>query len=220
MPSSEHRSNVLVIPFALTLLLLIGTIGFGVWSYQQAVDNKNNLNVKVESAVKLAVQQEAATKDAQFAQSNKYPLRIYTSPAAYGSVNVKYPNTWSAYVIDDTNNSPYVDGYFYPNTVPDTQSSTATFALRLRVIQDSYSDVLSNIQSNVAQGQSTVTAYKTPNVPSVVGSLITGQLPSTNRSGTMVVLPLRNMTLEIWTEAPQFESDYSNIILKNFTFSP
>ncbi len=218
--SSERGANVVVIPFALTIILLIAAIVFGVWAYGHMEDYKNNLNLKVNAAVKVAVTQEANTKDAQYAQSEKYPLKNYTGPAAYGSVSVSYPNTWSAYVIDDTNSSPYVDGYFYPNTVPDTQSSTVAFALRVEVVQDSYSDVLNNIQSNVQQGQTTVAAYKAPKVPSIIGSLVTGQLPSINRSGTMVVLPLRNMTLEIWTEAPQFESDFNNIILKNFTFSP
>lgn len=219
-PSPERGYSLLILPFALTLLLLIGAVVFGFWSYSQMVVYKSNLNTKIDSAVKVAVQQEDNAKNAQFAQTEKYPFKNYTSPAAYGSVSVKYPNTWSAYVIDDTNNSPYVDGYFYPNTVPDTQSSTVAFALRLRIVQDSYSDVLNSAQGNVMQGLTTVTPYKAPNIPSVVGSLITGMLPNTNRSGTMVVLPLRNMTLELWTEAPQFESDFSNIILKNFTFSP
>ena len=219
-PSAERGYNVLILPFALALVFLIGSVVFGVWSYGRMIDYKNNLDVKVNSAVKAAVQVESDTKDAQFAQVEKYPLKTYTGPSAYGSVTVKYPDTWSAYVIDDTNSSPFVGGYFYPNTVPDTQSSTAAFALRLQIVQDSYSNVLSNIQSNVQQGLSTVAPYKAPNVPSIVGSVITGMLPSTNRSGTMVVLPLRNTTLELWTESPQFESDFSNIVLKNFTFLP
>jgi hypothetical protein len=199
---------------------LIGAVIFGFWSFTQWQSEKNSVNTKINSAVATAKQQESNLKDSQFAQTEKYPLRSYTSPAAYGSVTVKYPNTWSAYVIDDTSNSPYVNGYFYPNTVPDTQSTTAAYALRLEVVQDSYSDILGNIQSNVGQGKSTVTPYKLANVPSVVGSLINGQLPSIERSGTMVLLPLRNMSLEIWTEAPQFDADFNNIILPNFTFSP
>ena len=219
-PSAERGYNVLILPFVLALLFLVGSVIFGVWSYGRMLDYKNNLNIKIDSAVKAAVAVESDTKDAQFAQAEKNPFKTYTGPSAYGSVTIKYPNTWSAYVIDDTNSTPYVDGYFYPNTVPDTQSSTAAFALRLQIVQDSYSNVLSNIQNNVQQGLNTVAPYKAPNVPSIVGSLITGMLPSTNRSGTMVVLPLRNTTLELWTEAPQFESDFSNIVLKNFTFLP
>ncbi len=218
--STERGFNILAIPLAFSLLLMIGALIFGIWAFSQKQSEKSNVNTKVNAAVTVAKQQEADLKNAQFAQTENYPFRTYTSPTIYGSVVVKFPNTWSAYVIDDTNSSPYVDGYFYPNTVPDTQSTTVAFALRLQIVQESYSDVLNNIQSNVQQGQTTVTPYKAPNVPSVIGSLVTGKLPSISRSGTMVVLPLRNMTLELWTEAPQYVADFNNIVLPNFSFSP
>lgn len=216
----EHGFNILILPLVLSFVLLIGAIAFSVWTYGKMKDYEDNVNSKVASAVIIAKQQEATAKNAAFAQASKYPLRTYVSPAAYGSVTIKYPNTWSAYVIDDTNISPYVDGYFYPNTVPDTQSSTIAFALRVQIVQDSYSSVLTEVQSDVQQGTSTVAAYKAPNIPGVVGSKVTGQLPTVSRSGTMIILPLRNMTLELWTETPQFDNDFNNIILPNFNFSP
>jgi hypothetical protein len=72
----------------------------------------------------------------------------------------------------------------------------------------------------VQKGLTTVSPYKAPSVPNVVGSEIVGQLPSISRTGTMVVLPLRTLTLELWTEGPQFVTDFSSIVLPNFTFSP
>jgi hypothetical protein len=218
--SQENGFSTLIVPFLGTVVLLVGAVTFGAWAYGKMLDYKDNVNSKVDAAVIMAKQQEATTKNAQFAQAEKYPLKTYTSSATYGSVVVKYPNTWSAYVIDDTNVTPYVDGYFYPNTVPDTQSPTADFALRMQILQDSYSSVLSNVQSDVQQGLTTVSPYKAPNVPNVVGSELVGQLPSISRTGTMVVIPLRTLTLELWTEGPQFLTDFNNIVLPNFTFLP
>jgi len=218
--SEESGFSVLVVPLLITVLLLIGAVIFGAWAYGKMLGYKNNVNTKVNAAIIVAKQQEASVENAQFAQTEKYPLKTYNSSATYGSVVVKYPNAWSAYVIDDTNNTPYVEGYFYPNVVPDTQSATADFALRIQILQDSYSSVLSSVQSDVQQGLTTVSPYKAPSVPNVVGSEIVGQLPSIGRTGTMVVLPLRTLTLELWTEGPQFVTDFNNIILPNFTFSP
>lgn len=218
--SDKSGFTLLIVPFIISLLLLIGAVVFGASTYGKMLDYKNNVNAKINTAVTAAKQQEVNTKDAQFAQAEKYPLKTYNSSATYSSVSVKYPNTWSAYVIDDTNASPYVSGYFYPNTVPDTQSPTVDFALRMQVLQDSYGSVLNGVKEDVQQGLTTVSPYKAPNVPGVVGSEIIGQLPSISRTGTMVVLPLRTLTLELWTEGSQFETDFSNIVLPNFTFSP
>jgi hypothetical protein len=41
-----------------------------------------------------------------------------------------------------------------------------------------------------------------------------------NETVDMVVLPLRDKTLQLWTEGTQFENDFNNNILANFSFSP
>jgi hypothetical protein len=56
-------------------------------------------------------------------------------------------------------------------------------------------------------------------VPKIVGDYVKGQIQS-DKQGEMVLLPLRDQTLAIWTESTAFENDFNNIILKNFTFSP
>lgn len=218
-PSIERGFSVLVVPLVISFLLLIGAVVFGAWSYSNMLDYKNNVDAKINVAVAAAKVQESNTKDAQFAQAEKYPLRSYVSPAAYGNITVWYPKTWSAYVSDDTGANPYIDGYFDLNTVPDIQNQNNTYALRIQLLQQSYSQVLSQEQNFVQQGQATVVPYSLPKVHSVVGSLVTGQLTATT-TGTMVILPLRNMTLTIWTDSPQYASDFNNIILPNFTFSP
>lgn len=220
--SAESGASILIVPLILAVLFLISAVAFGGWAYSQMQDYKNNVGAKINVAVQQAVQQEDAKQAAQYAEQEKSPYRIYQGPAAYGSISVKYPKTWSAYVIDGRNTSPYIDGYFYPNTVPDTQAQSSAFALRVQVVQDSYSNVLNIVSSATQTGQATVAPYSLPQVSSVVGSKIVGQLTSSGvqKSGTMIILPLRNMTLEIWTESSNFQSDFDNIILPNFTFAP
>jgi hypothetical protein len=52
--------------------------------------------------------------------------------------------------------------------------------------------------------------------------MLTGAVlpPTTNSTGTMVLLPMRDKTLEIWTEAPAYLADFNTYILPNITFSP
>lgn len=220
MKTSTMRGfSVLVIPLVLSILLLIGAAVFGGWAYGKMLDYKNNTDAKIAAAVQVAKQQEDVAKDAAFAQAEKNPLRTYTGPGAYGSVSVSYPKTWSAYVADDTNNSPYIDGYFNPGVVPDIQGQNSAFALRVQVVQQSYSNVISSFTGNVQQGTTKVTPYHMPKVPNVIGVRVDGKLQG-QKSGSMVVLPLRNMTLEVWTETPSTISDFNNIILPNFTFAP
>lgn len=217
--SHEGGISALATPLILSVLLLIGAAVFGGWAYSKMLDYKNNTDAKIATAVQLAKQQEDTVKDAAFAQAEKSPLKTYAGPATYGSVAVTYPKTWSAYVADDTNSSPYVDGYFSPGVVPDTHGQNSSFALRVQVVQQSYNNTLASFMGFVQSGTAKVAPYHMPKVPSVIGARVDGKLDNA-KSGSMVILPLRNMTLKVWTETPTAQSDFNNIILPNFTFAP
>lgn len=217
MKQLEESGNVLVT--VLLVVLLVAALGFGLWAYQSRQDYKNNSDQKVAAAVATARQQESTAKDKQFAEQEKQPLKTYKGPEAYGSVVIKYPKTWSGYVDDTGHSSAVVDGYFAPGVVPAVNNQDATFALRVQVVNQSYSQVVNGFSGAQKQGQVSAKPYSAPRVPSVVGLRLHGQLKN-NKTGDMVILPLRDKTLELWTESPEFENDFSKNILANFTFSP
>ena len=221
MKSSQRGEiNLLLIPLILVTLALFGAAYFGYWAYQGKQDYKNNVDQKIAAATQVSNQQLTAKLNAQFAQEEKNPLKTYTGPGSFGSMQFKYPKTWSAYINVDSSSDTPIDGYFYPDVVPNTgadgSTSSTNFALRVQVLQQTYSDTLQNYQS---QGQVAISPYRMPKVPSVIGVMITGQIQPT-KTGTLIVLPLRTMTLEVWTESSQFQQDLTNIILPNFTFTP
>lgn len=216
---SKREVGSLALPLVLTSALLLLAFGFGGWAFAQMLDYKNNSDAKVAQAVTTAKQQEDTAKDAAFAEAEKQPLRTYNGPEAYGSLAVSYPKTWSGYVSDKRNGSPYVDGYFYPGVVPDTTADSSVFALRVQVVANSYANELSQFTNSTKQGSVQVSPYKLPKVPGVIGARIDGKI-STDKTGTLILLPLRNMTLKIWTEAPQFQGDFNTYVLPNFTFAP
>lgn len=222
---SEKRSmrgyiNILLIPLILVVLLLFGAAGFGYWAYNSRQDYKNNTDQKVAAAVEQAKEQLTIQKEKEFTEREKSPLKTYVGPSAFGSLQIQYPKSWSGYVSVTNSSGTPVDGYFYPNVVPTTQGyNTAAFALRVQVQQQSYDSILQNYQAQLQEKTVTVKPFRMPKVSSVVGVRITGQI-FPQKKGTLIVLPLRGQTLEVWTESGSFQKDFDNIIIPNFKFSP
>ncbi|MET0779305.1 MAG: hypothetical protein ABWY71_00570 [Candidatus Saccharimonadales bacterium] len=210
--------NGLLIALIACGLLLLVFVGFGAWAYGSRQDYKLNSDKKSATAA-AAVKEQTQQADAIiYAEQAKNPLKTHVGPDAYGAITVQYPKTWSAYVIENGNAVPMND-YFHPDVVPDTGKTTNAYALRVQVVQSTYSQVMTQYQSLAVTKKVTVAPYKLPKVPSVVGSRVDGQITA-QKQGTMIVLPLRNVTLTISTESQDFENDFNNIILPNLTFSP
>jgi len=222
MKSLDQRGslNVLVVPLVLVIVFFLGAAGFGYWAFVSREDYKNNSDAKVAVAVTAAEKRTEAADAKKFAEAEKNPLKSYVGPSAFGAITVQYPKTWSAYVEEADNSSATpVNAYFHPDFVPNASDQNQSFSLRLQVVNQSYDQVLNTFSGNIKQGKATSAPYKLPKVPNVVGTMVQGQLSST-KQGTMVVLPLRNMTMKIWVDASQFTPDYNNIILPNMSFTP
>ena len=212
--------NALLIPLILVIVFFLGAAGFGYWAFSERQDYKNNSDAKVAVAVEAAEKRTQAADAKQYAEEAKKPLKTYVGPAAYGAVTVQYPKTWSAHVIEETDSSSTpVDAYFHPDFVPDTRNDDKSFALRIQLVGDSYDEVLNDFSTAAKNGKVSVAPYKLAKVPTVIGSIVTGQI-STKKQGTMVILPLRNMTLRIWADSSDYLPDLNNIILPNFSFTP
>lgn len=213
--------NILLIPLILLALFFIGAASFGAWAYMGRQDYKDNSDKKVAAAVEVAKKQTETAKDNEFVEKEKYPLRHYTGPSAYGSVDVQYPKTWSAYITESGNSASPIVGYFHPSFVPNTQSgpSSNSFALRLEVVNTAYDQTLRQFDGNIKQGKIKVTPYKAPKVQDVLGARLDGEI-ITGKQGSMVLIPLRDKTLKVWTEANNFKGDFDNIIMANIVFVP
>lgn len=215
----QAGSVALVVSLVVTVVLLIGALGFSFWAFSGRQDYKNNVDQKVAVAVAEAKQSEANRKDKEFAEISKSPLKSYIGPSDFGSINLLYPKTWSGYVAASNERTPFIDGYFNPGVVPSVDEQESTFALRIRVSSDSYSEIMSNYQSSVEEGTVKVSAYRLKKVPKVIGSKVVGEIDNEVK-GTRIVLPLRANTLEIWTESDKFLEDFNKYILPNISFSP
>jgi len=208
-----------LISLIVTITLLVGALGFGGWAFLSRSDYKNNSDQK---ATKAADERQTATEAAdevKYAEEAKNPLKTHKAPDQYGGVTVAYPKTWSGYVSESGNGSTVVDDYFHPDVVPSTTDKSAVYALHIQVVAQAYDLVVGLHKSSVLSGKLVATPFALPKIPSIIGTRFTGQL-ETNKQGSLVVLPMRNLTLEISTESGDFLPDFNNIILPNMSFAP
>ena len=206
-----------LIAFAVTLIVFFGTAGFGLWAYMSRQDYKDNVDSKIAIAVAAAEKANSAKKDAEFIEREKEPLRTYVGPAAYGSLSISYPKTWSAFIDESGKGSAALDGSLNPSFVPSLQAGGV--ALRVQVIDVQYAQTLRTLEQTTKTGKIKVTPYSAPKVPGVVGIRADGEI-KIGKQGSMVILPLRDKTLQVWTEASQFVPDFNTIILPNLNFVP
>lgn len=222
MSSMNHNRqggyiDKLLIPLVVILLLFLGTAGFGVWAYMERQDYKNNSDQKAAAAAAEQKKATQAEEAAKYAEEAKSPLKTFAGPSDFGSVTFEYPKTWSGYVVSG-GNTP-LNGYFQPDIVPNVENEANSFALRVAVVEQSYSKILSGYNGDAKEGSVTVSPYASPKVEGAIGTRIDGEIVKGKR-GSMVIFPVRNVTLQVWTEADQYVSDFNNIILPNLTFAP
>lgn len=208
--------NSLTLPFAITVLLLVSALGFGLWAFSERGTYKNNADELVAIAVTAAKAEAGAAKDKEHAEAMKSPYKTYEGPEQYGSVSVTYPKTWSAYVDTSGRGTAPMDGYFNPDVVPSLTDQSSSFALRVQVLNQSYSQALAQYEN---AEDVTVTPYSLPKVPKTVGVKLVGQLEE-DVKGELVLLPLRDKTLQIFTQSQTYSNDFNNIILANLKFVP
>jgi len=207
------------------LVVAVATAVFGFWAFESRQNYKDNTDQISKLAVQQALSNQKTQLDAQFQQELKSPYKTFTGTATYGSISFQYPNTWSSYV-DQTNQSEPINGYFNPGDVPGVSSNSA-FALRLELTSTAYNQVLQQYSSQVSQGTLTATAFvpaKMKNVANVQpGTLLKGAIDtnsSTPLNGEMLVIPVRDKTLQIYTLSNDYLDDFNNVVLANLTFIP
>jgi hypothetical protein len=221
-PAPKGTNKTLII--AVLTILLIGALAFGYWAFTGRQDYKNNSDKKVAAATAAGQAQGAANQKIADDQQNKLPYKVFKGSPTYGSISFEYPKTWSAYV-DTTNSSEPINGYFHPEIVPGLQSNSA-YALRVELVNTDYSQLLQQFTSQISAGKVTAKAYTPPKVQGlanvVAGTYLTGQINNDSQAqqGAMVLIKVRDKTLEIYTESNDFASDFNNTVLASLTFVP
>ncbi|HEX2615501.1 MAG TPA: hypothetical protein VHL10_08395, partial [Nitrososphaera sp.] len=189
-------------------------------------DYKNNSDKKSAEAVAKAKDSLAAQLQSQFDEKAKSPYKAYKGNSTFGTISFNYPKTWSAYV-DETNPSEPINAYFYPDIVPGVQSPAA-FALRLELVSTTYSQLTQQFSSRLTTGNLRAIAFVPPKMTKVSnvqpGTRFDGVVNQDSQggpqTGAMLVITVRDKTMQLSTQSTKFLSDFNNIILPSLTFIP
>ena len=221
---SYKDQNGSVASFVLIFVLALAFLGaavFGGWAYTSRQDYKDNSDKKAAAAVEQAKQTQEADLQKQFDEKEKLPTKTYRGSTTYGTVTFTYPKTWSAYV-DETSSSEPINGYFHPDIVPGLQSKAA-YALRVELVNTDYSSVVKQHDSQVKDGSAKAGVYLPPKMVDVTnvqpGLKLDGALDQ-DTNGSMVIIKVRDKTLQIYTESNDYLSDFTNTVLASLSFAP
>lgn len=209
--------NILIIPIVVLAILFIAATSFAIWAFSGRQDYKNNVDEKIATANAKVIEETKIAEQKVYAEEIQRPYVSYVGPDSFGGLTILHPKTWSVYVGSNlSTNANGLDVYMNPASVPSVSDQNATYALRAKVLNQAYS---SAIQRYSRDTKVTVSAYQAEKVPGVVGIRVEGQIDA-KKQGTMIVLPLRDKTLQIWTESAAHLETFNTVILPNLTFNP
>lgn len=219
-PPSPHKTPlVLIITVVVLSLATIAFIALTILFYSQMSDYKNNSDTKSAAAVEVAKKEQEQQLSAQFAEQEKEPLKSYTAPGSAASTKIVYPKTWSLYAIEGKDGTS-VDAYFHPNSVADITNKANVYALHLQVLDKAYSAVVKEYENAAKKGEARISPYKPELVTGAEQGVRVDGIVRDTVSGAMVIVPVRDKTIKIWTETDKYINDFNNFVLKNLEYSP
>lgn len=209
---NQHgEMSLLLIPLSLAILFFITALVFAIVFYNKYVQQRDHNQPLISAAVQEATGAQKTQLQKQFTEQEKQPYKTYTSPTELGSIQLTYPKTWSSYVSNDQSGG--IDYYAYPNYVP---ANNVNYALRMSVESKQFADEMKQYNQKIKKGELVASAV---NVAGTTGTRLDGALTK-DMTVSMVIFPLRDKTLRVWTESQDYRSDFDNIVLKNLTFVP
>ncbi len=184
-------------------------LGLGIWSFVNYINEKTNVNGKIDQAVATAKKDQADSDAAKFLAQEKQPNREFVGPDDYGRLTFNYPKTWSVYINKDitTQGGPY-EAYLNPVSVP-AVSPTQQYALRVTIDQLDYNQAIASYSSLVKNGSLQSSSVVAAN--GVDGTRFDGNFTKDIR-GSAVVFKIRDKTLTLRTDANTFLPDFNALV--------
>jgi hypothetical protein cdivTM_09948 len=212
----EHgaiNGSIFAIIALVILVLVFGS--FGVWTYVNYLDQKQNVDAKVEEATAKAVLENSKKLEADFEKKEKEPMRQFAGPSDYGRLTFDYPKTWSAYQATDVSKGGGVTyhAYLNPIYVPPV-GDNQKIAIRITIEQKTYDQAVAAYDKEIKKGSLKSSVY----ADGVhTGTKIEGNF-NADVYGTAVLIKMRDRTLTIRTDGDVFKADFE-ALLKTVKFN-
>jgi hypothetical protein len=211
-----RRSNPAKKWIIMTFVFIFTTLatgGFGVWSFMQYQDYKNNSDSKVSVAVAEAVKKQADKDAADFLEKEKQPNRQFVGPDDYGRLAFDYPKTWSVYESKAAISGGTYEAYLNPGVVP-AIAKDQQFALHVTIDEVEYDKVVDGYKRRVESGDLVSSSVK---IGDQNGTRLDGSFTEDIR-GFAVIFKIRDKTVTIRSDAETFKGDF-NALIQTITFN-
>ena len=218
-PQQPRKAPVGLIISAVVLgLFAVDMLVLTILFYGQMSDYKNNSDQKSAAAVEVAKKEQEKQLNAQFVEKEKEPLISYVAPSTAAGTTIVYPKTWSLYVVEGKSGA-VVDAYFNPIAVTDVGNDANVYALRAQVLDKPYTTVVKEYEADAKKGTVQVAPYK-PAVENAQEGVRLDGVVRDDVKGAMVIVPVRDKTIKLWTETDTYINDFNTFVLKNLQYSP
>jgi hypothetical protein len=214
LPKNHHPALVWAI---ISTLLLVSALIFGVWAFVGMVNNKSNLDAKIEKASVVAVEKAEIAKDAEFTEREKSPYKTFSGSLIAGSLKFEYGKSWSIYK-DEKDSGTVLDFYAHPDFVSGVGETKTAQAFRAQVLDTDYTTELKKYEAKIKSGKVLSTAYTLKRMPDQLGTKLTGELEK-DKQRILILMPLRDKTLVFWTDITDYYSEFDRIV-ESVTFVP
>ncbi|MGB4762714.1 MAG: hypothetical protein WBP12_05170 [Candidatus Saccharimonas sp.] len=194
----------------ISLVLLVIVFGaFSIWAYISYLDQKDDVDGKVQEATAAAVLESAKELEEKFAAEEKQPLRQFVGPSDYGRLTFDYSKTWSAYQATDVSKGggATYEAYLNPILVPPV-SDTQKFALRITIEQKTYEEAVKAYDKQLKSGDLKSSVYSDG---VHTGTIVEGNF-NKDIYGTAVLIKMRDRTLTMRTDGDVFKQDFLDLL--------
>ena len=208
--SARNRGEVNILAVMVVFLLLATFILGGLAIYYIGQFNKAQTTVdqQVAEAVEQAKKEQQALDEADFVQRQKMPYRTYSAPNVLGAISVSFPKNWNLYAEEKQNDQTQLNLFFDPDLVRSAQTYEGAYALRVTLEQTLYTKIIDGFKKQIEDGELRAQPIKISNINGTRYSGLVGD----GKQGLMIVLPVRDKTLTMWTESGNYASDFNKII--------
>lgn len=213
---NDHgEANLLVVMIIVLCLVVAGLGGLSLYYYSRMHTAVTTVEEQKQEAAGIAKEEQKKQDEADFIEREKEPYRLYEAPAVLGPVRVEFPKTWNVYAAEDEKASLQLDVFMYPGVVRAEKSTTDAYAFRLQLSRRLYPDTVAQYQKQVDKAVLNAQAVE---ISGIKGIRYNGQFKD-NANGSIILLPIRDKTLLVWTESQVYIADFNQILTK-VVFSP
>ena len=211
-PAQKPKHNPQLIGLIIAVVLLVAALGFAGWAYSAYLSQKNNVDEIAAQRSAEAVEAREEELRSEFKTLQERAVTPFTGPDVYGALQLKFPRDWSVHVENEPSRAEYRTT-IHAGEVTDTVTNNAFV---YEVLDKSFTQIVDSYERDVVNGKLKSSAIT---IDGQQGVKLTGELSKEITDAVVILLPLRDKTVALINQAPEFRRQYTNII-NTVTYSP